>query len=77
MSESYIIRHLENEKETGAEMRPAIVFGIVTRDAHVSYCPIFSLSLVTVPEVFTRSSFTVIYKVTNYTGNSEPLTSRT
>ena len=31
----------------------------------------------TVPEVFTRSSFTVIYKVTNYTGNIEPLTSRT
>ena len=46
MTESSIIRHLENEKEIGAEIRPAIVPGIVTRDAHVSYWPIFfSLSL--------------------------------
>ena len=46
------IRHLRNKKGTGAEMRPAIVSGIVTEDASISYWPIFSLSLVTVPEVF-------------------------
>ena len=45
-------RHLRNKKGTGAEMRPAIVSGIVTEDASISYWPIFSLSLVTVPEVF-------------------------
>ena len=33
-------------------MRPAIVSGIVIEDAPVSYSPIFSQSLVTVPEVF-------------------------
>ena len=33
-------------------MRPAIVSGIVTWDLPVSYWPIFSLFLVTVPEVF-------------------------
>ena len=35
-------------------MRPAIVSGIVTGDAPVSYWPIFPLSLVTVPEVFAK-----------------------
>ena len=35
-------------------MRPAIVSGIVTGDAPVSYWPIFSLSPVIVPEVFTK-----------------------
>ena len=39
-------------KGTGAKMRPAIVFGIVTGDVPVSYWPIFSLFLITVPEVF-------------------------
>ena len=43
-----IIRHFRNEKETGAEMLPAIVSG----NGPVSYWPIFSMSLVTVPEVF-------------------------
>ena len=33
-------------------MSPAIVSGIVTGDAPVSYWPFFFLSLVTVPEVF-------------------------
>ena len=47
-------RYFRNDKKTGAEMRPAIVSGIVTRDALVSYWPIFSLSLVTVPEVFMK-----------------------
>ena len=35
-------------------MRPAIVSGIAIEDAPVSYWPIFSLSLVTVPEVFMK-----------------------
>ena len=40
------IRNLKNGKGTGAEMRPAIVSGIVTGDALVSYWLIFSLLLV-------------------------------
>ena len=47
-------RYFRNDKKTGAEMRPTIVSGIVTRDALVSYWPIFSLSLLTVPEVFMK-----------------------
>ena len=43
--------YLTNEKQTGAEMRSAIVSGIVTA-LPVSYWPIFSLSLLTIPEVF-------------------------
>ena len=43
-----------NEKGTGVEMCPAIVSGIVTRDATVSYWLIFSLPLVTIPEVFAK-----------------------
>ena len=43
---------LRNEQETGAEMcQPAIVSGIVTRDAPVSYWPILSVSPVTDPGV--------------------------
>ena len=38
------IRLFRNEKITGAEMRRAIVSGIATGDALVSYWPIFSLS---------------------------------
>ena len=44
-------------------MCPAIVSGIVTGDAPVSYRPIVSLSLVTVPEV--KPSFLLVFKVTN------------
>ena len=33
--------HVKNEKATGAEMRPAIVPGIVTENALVSYWPNF------------------------------------
>ena len=47
----FAIRHLSNEMATGAEMRPAVVSGIVTGEAQVSYWPIFSLSLETFPEV--------------------------
>ena len=32
-----VIRHLRNERGTGAEMRPAIVSGIVTGHVPVSY----------------------------------------
>ena len=35
-------------------MRPAIASAIVIGDAPVSYWPVFSLSLVTVPEVFMK-----------------------
>ena len=45
---------LKNERGAGAEMCPTIVSGIVSGDALVSYWPIFSLSLVTVPEVFMK-----------------------
>ena len=31
------IRHFRNEKVAGAEMRPSIVFGIVTEDVPVGY----------------------------------------
>ena len=44
------IRHLRNEEGTGADMRPAIISGIVTMDAPADFCP----SLVTVPEVFAK-----------------------
>ena len=47
-------RHFRNGKGTGDEMCPASVYGIVIRDAPVSYRPIFSRSLVTVPEVFVK-----------------------
>jgi len=39
-------------------MCPASVSGIVTEDAPVSYWPIFSLSLITVPEVFAKVNST-------------------
>ena len=43
-----LVRHWRNEKGTGAEMRPAIVSGIVTGHAPISYWPFFfSLSLET------------------------------
>ena len=47
-------RHFRNGKGTGDDMRPASVYGIVTRDALVSYWPFLSRSLVTVPEVFVK-----------------------
>ena len=49
---------LETKKRTGAEMHPAIVCGIVSRDAPVSYWPIFSLSFITVREVFAKVNLT-------------------
>ena len=47
-------------------MCPAIVSGIVIGNALVSYWPMFSLSLVTVPEVFAWHSFLPVSKVTNW-----------
>ena len=49
-------------------MSPAIVSGIVTGDAPVSYWSIFFLSLVTVPEVFAwvnSAQFLLVSKVAN------------
>ena len=37
------ICHFITEKGTGAEICPAIVFGIITGNAAISYWPIFSL----------------------------------
>ena len=48
----------ENEKGTGTEIGPALTSGILTGHAPVSYWPILSLSLVTVPEVFTNVNLT-------------------
>ena len=48
------IRHVRIEKGTAAKTRPAMVPGIVTKDALVSYWPIFFLSPVTDPEVIAR-----------------------
>ena len=42
-----------NGEETGAEIYIAIISGIVTGDAEVSYWPLFSMPLLRVPEAFT------------------------
>lgn len=49
---AYLIGHFRNERTTGAEMRSAIVFGIVTRNAPVSLFANFSAVLVIVPGDF-------------------------
>ena len=54
MNKNQRIWHFRNERVTGAEMRPASVSGIVTGDASLSYWPILSLSLVTIPEVIVK-----------------------
>ena len=46
--------HVSNGKGTGAEMRPAIVSGIVTENALVSYWPI--TFPVPSPEVFVKDN---------------------
>ena len=45
------IRRFRKEQGTGAEMRPAIIYGTVTGQAPVSHWP---MSQVTVPEVFAK-----------------------
>ena len=58
--------HVKNGKGTGAEMRPAIVSGIVTENAPVSYWPIIfpvpSNSLRSLCERLTRSSLPHVSK---------------
>ena len=60
------IRHFRTRKELDSKLCPAIVSGIVIGNALVSYWPMFSLSLVTVPEVFAWHSFLPVSKVTNW-----------
>ena len=59
ISDKSLIVHFRNEKATGAEMRLAIVSGIVTGEASVSYWSISPLALVTVPEVFAKVNSTL------------------
>ena len=47
-------RHFRSEKGTGAEMRPAMVSGVVTGEVSVTHWPIFFLSPITVPEIFAK-----------------------
>ena len=53
-------------------MLPAIVSGIVTGDAPVSYWPIFFLSLGTVPEVFANVAPNLYPFITNFYGRVNP-----
>ena len=52
------IVHFRNEKGGEAEMRLAIVCGMVTGEAPVSYWPISPPALVTVPEIFAKVNST-------------------
>ena len=45
-----LLRHFENEKGTGAKMRPAVLSGIVPGDVPLSYWPFFF----SVPEVLAK-----------------------
>ena len=59
-------RHPRNEKGPGAEMRPAIVCGIVTGGRAVQLLATFFLALVTVPEVFAKENSVQLW-VTSFT----------
>ena len=61
----HVSRHFVNEKGTGGEICPAVVSGIVTGNAPVSYWPIFSPFLVTVPKVFAKSNSAQFLPVAN------------
>ena len=52
--DSLPIRHFINEKGTGAEVRPAIVSGMLLVTRRSTIGAFFYLSPVTVPEVFAR-----------------------
>ena len=54
------MRHFRNDKGTGAEMSPANVSGIGTRDTLVIYWPDFPVSPVTVPEAFAKDNLAQI-----------------
>jgi len=60
------LRYLRMRKELEPKLCPAIVSGIVIGNALVSYWPMFSLSLVTVPEVVAWHSFLPVSKVANW-----------
>ena len=51
-------------------MCPVIVSGIVSEDAQISYWPLFSLSLITVPEIFAKFN---LYPSRILTGNNKKL----
>ena len=60
------IRRFKTEKETGTEMRPEIVSGIVTRDAPVSYWPFFSCPWQHIQkslQKFIRPNLPLVFKV--------------
>ena len=62
------IRHFRNEKVTEAEMLPAIILSIVTRDALVSYRPICFPVPSNRPQVFAKvnsAQFPLVSKVAN------------
>ena len=62
------LRHLRNEKVTGAEMLPAIILSIVTRDALVSYGRICFPVPSNRPQVFAKvnsAQFPLVSKVAN------------
>ena len=48
LNESEEVLSIRDKRGTGAKMPLAVVSGVVTREAPVTYWPIFSLSLVTV-----------------------------
>ena len=50
------IPHFRKEKATGAEIRPAVVIGIVSRDVGRAGQPLGSFVPVTVPEVFAKAN---------------------
>ena len=47
--------HLRHDKETGADLRSAVVSGIITGDAPVNYWPIFSAVLCKGPTILCES----------------------
>ena len=60
------IRRFKTEKETGTEMRPEIVSGIVTGDATVSYWPFFSCPWQHIQkslQKFIRPNLPLVFKV--------------
>ena len=50
--------HFRNEKGAGPNLRHAIVCGIATGEAPVSYWSISPLALVTVPQIFAKINST-------------------
>lgn len=50
--DEFVVHHIRTEKGTGAKMRRAIVFGIVSGTRRSAIGQFFNLSLVTVPEIF-------------------------